>query len=36
MELAPPPPLWMFAVLALALGTTGVLATFWRLRRVRV
>jgi len=36
MELSPPPPLWMFAVLALSLGATGVLATFWRLRRVRV
>jgi len=36
MELTPPPPLWMFAVLALSLGTAGVLATFWRLRRVGV
>ncbi|WP_309671912.1 hypothetical protein [Gemmatimonas sp.] len=36
MELAPPPPLWMFAVLALSLGAAGVLATFWRVRRVRV
>ena len=36
MELAAPPPLWMFAALALSLGATGVLATFWRLRRVRV
>ncbi|WP_411282301.1 hypothetical protein [Gemmatimonas sp.] len=36
MELAPPPPLWMFAALALSLGATGVLATVWRLRRVRV
>jgi len=36
MELSPPPPLWMFAVSALSLGAAGVLATFWRLRRVRV
>ncbi len=36
MELAAPPPLWMFAVLAVSIGATGVLATFWRLRRVRV
>lgn len=36
MEVAAPPPLWMFVALALSLGVTGVLATFWRLRRVRV
>ena len=36
MELVPPPPLWMFALLAVALGALGVLATFWRVRRVRV
>jgi ABC-2 type transport system permease protein len=36
MELVPPPPLWMFALLALTLGALGVLATFWRVRRVRV
>jgi hypothetical protein len=36
MELAPPPSLWVFAMLALSLGALGVLATFWRVRRVRV
>lgn len=36
MEVAAPPPLWMFVALALSLGAAGVLATFWRLRRVRV
>ena len=36
MELAAPPPLWMFAALALLLGAAGVIATFWRMRRVRV
>lgn len=36
MELTAPPPLWMFAVLAIALGAAGVVATFWRMRRVRV
>ena len=36
MELTAPPPLWMFAALALSLGAAGVLATFWRVRRVRV
>ncbi len=36
MELAAPPSLWMFAALALSIGATGVVATFWRLRRVRV
>ena len=36
MEVAAPPPLWMFVALALSLGVTGVLATLWRLRRVRV
>lgn len=36
MELAAPPPLWMFALLALVLGAVGVIATFWRVRRVRI
>lgn len=36
MELTPPPPLWMFALLALSLGASGVFATVWRVRRVRV
>ena len=36
MELTAPPPVWVFVAMALALGTAGVLATVWRLRRVRV
>jgi len=36
MELTPPPPLWMFAALAFLLGAVGAIATFWRVRRVRV
>ena len=36
MELTAPPPLWMFTAQAFLIGAAGVLATFWRLRRVRV
>jgi ABC-2 type transport system permease protein len=36
MLLSPPPPLWILAGMAVSVGLAGVLATFWRLRRVRV
>ena len=36
MDLAAPPPLWMFVALALSLGAVGAIATCWRVRRVRV
>lgn len=36
MELTPPPSVWVFVAMALALGALGVAATCWRMRRVRV